>query len=240
MRALRLGGAEVRVTDATDGSLKLLSGDDASLPMRQRRIAGDRPWAWARQVHGAAVVVVRDRFERPAAEADALVTATPDIALAVRTADCAPVALASAEGVVAAVHCGWRGLVEGVIPAAVAEMRALGATRIAAAVGPCIGAECYEFGAADLDRVAAVVGDGVRARTSTGAPALEARAGVRRALADAGVGPASFDLRCTACAADLWSHRAAADTARQALVVWRPARPSHPPVSPFAGIRAVG
>ena len=52
----------------------------------------------------------------------------------------------------AAVHAGWAGLVAGVIGRAVEAMGVLGATRIEGALGPCIHAGCYEFGAADLER----------------------------------------------------------------------------------------
>ena len=95
-------------------------------------------------------------------------SATPGCALAVLTADCAPVALASPEGVFGVAHAGWRGLVAGVLERTVDAMRALGATEIGAVLGPCIRAECYEFGPADLDRVAARLGDGVRATTAVG------------------------------------------------------------------------
>ena len=53
----------------------------------------------------------------------------PSVAVAVLTADCAPLALASPEGVFAAVHAGWRGLAGGVVEAAVAAMRDLGCHR---------------------------------------------------------------------------------------------------------------
>src|ERR687893_814709 len=58
--------------------------------------------------------------------ADALVSATGGCALAVLTADCAPVALASPEGVIGVAHAGWRGLVAGVLRRTVEQMGALG------------------------------------------------------------------------------------------------------------------
>jgi len=140
----------------------------------------------------------------------------------VLSADCAPVALASREGVVGVAHAGWRGLLGGVLERAVAAMRALGAGEIEAVLGPCIRPPCYEFGADDLDRVAARLGDGVRGRTASGAPALDLPAGVGAALERAGVD----DLRdvglCTACTPGYFSHRARGDRGRQALALWRP------------------
>ena len=102
------------------------------------------------QTHSARVAVLErvppdDR--RP--EADALVTATPGLALGILTADCAPVLLADADaGVIGAVHAGWRGALGGVIEAALAAMTTLGgqAARTVAAIGPCIGKASYEVG----------------------------------------------------------------------------------------------
>lgn len=105
------------------------------------------------QVHGPAVATATTPW-RPGEgpRADAMVTATPGLALGIVTADCAPVLFADAEaGIVGAAHAGWRGAVGGVLEATIAAMAALGAepARIAAAVGPCIGQPSYEV-AADL------------------------------------------------------------------------------------------
>src|SRR5437763_5428759 len=139
----------------------------------RRRAVKDAPWTWLRQVHGDAVVTVKEPGQRAGAKADASVSTVPDCVLAVLTADCAPVALVSAEGVTAAVHAGWRGLAGGVLRRAVDAVRALGATDVRAVLGPCIRPECYEFGGADLDAVAARLGDEVRAVTNDGRPALD-------------------------------------------------------------------
>ena len=187
----------------------------------RRRAVVDRPWTWLHQVHGADVVRVRSPGEGAGTKADAAVTAAEGCALAVLTADCAPVALASGEGVIGIAHAGWRGVAAGVIEATVAEMEALGATRIEAAVGPCIHAECYEFGPSELDEVAARLGDTVRATTAAGAPALDLPAAVRAALAQAGVEHVDDAGVCTACSPSHYSWRARKQTERQATVVWR-------------------
>ena len=104
----------------------------------------------AHQIHSATAVVADAAWnmaERP--RADAIVTKTPGLAVAVLTADCAPVLFADAEaGVVAAAHAGWRGAIGGVIEATLAVMEGLGAKRerMSAAVGPCIGQPVYEVG----------------------------------------------------------------------------------------------
>jgi len=175
-----------------------------------------------RQVHGRRVLRVGAPGERDGEAADGAVASGRDIRLAVLTADCAPVALASPEGCFAVAHAGWRGLVAGVLEAAIEAMRAEGAGQIEAVLGPCIHAECYEFGPSDLDAVVAGVGSAVRARDRHGRPALDLVAGVHAVLERAGVDVVGESDECTACSGHFWSWRARRDTARQAMVAWRP------------------
>ena len=220
---LRLGTANVRFTARGEGDLAHSGAGDVPSPVRARRRAVlDLPWTWLRQVHGARVVQVVAPGDRSGEEADAAVTTEPGCALAVFTADCAPVALAAdGEGVVAVAHAGWRGLLAGVLERTVEEMRALGASRVDAAVGPCIGPECYEFGERDLDTAASLLGGSVVSRTSRGRPSLDLRAGVREALARAGVESMWSSPVCTACSDEHFSWRARREPQRQAAVVWR-------------------
>lgn len=111
------------------------------------------PWVATRQVHGAAVrrvsdaAAIADLPEIPAA--DAVASAAPGCLLSVRTADCLPILLACPRsGSAAAVHAGWRGLLAGVIAAAVEAVLESGGERgeLIAAVGPAIGGERYEVG----------------------------------------------------------------------------------------------
>lgn len=224
------GRSRIRFTGRAEGDLGSLAergpdGPSAALETRRRTIA-DGPWTWLRQVHGADVVVVTAPGEHAGAEADAAVTAHPDAVLAILTADCAPVAFTSPEGVRGVAHAGWKGLADGVLGAAVRAIRDLGATRVEATVGPCIGAACYEFSPADLDDVARRLGDHVRGVTANGAPALDLPRAVRHELESSGVDRVVFDGGCTACGTDdagaprWFSHRARRDEARQALVSW--------------------
>ena len=100
------------------------------------------------QVHSADVVTLDAPLtDRP--RADAMVTATPGLALGILTADCQPVLFADrAAGVVGAAHAGWRGVKDGVLEATLAAMEALGAARkdIVAVIGPCISQAAYEVG----------------------------------------------------------------------------------------------
>ncbi len=112
---------------------------------------GDASVVLVTQVHSAEAITVDAPFpdeSRP--EVDAMATATPGLALAIVTADCAPILLADEEaGVIGAAHAGWRGAQGGVVAAVVRQMVLLGAQpgRIAAAIGPTIAQASYEVGA---------------------------------------------------------------------------------------------
>jgi len=187
----------------------------------RRRAVRDAAWTWLRQVHGDTVITVTKPGDGAGSKADASVSTAEQATLAVLTADCAPVALVSPDGVIAAVHAGWRGLTGGVLQRAVAAARELGATDLRAVLGPCIHPECYEFGAGDLDTVAASLGDTVRASTKQGRPALDVPTAVAAALKQAGVTQLDDVDVCTACSNDYFSWRARQELARQAMVVWR-------------------
>jgi hypothetical protein len=104
----------------------------------------------AYQIHSPNVVVADRPWpanERP--RADAIVTATPGLALGISTADCGPVLFADAQArVIGAAHAGWRGALGGVLEATLAAMERLGAarSRIVAAAGPMIRQASYEVG----------------------------------------------------------------------------------------------
>jgi YfiH family protein len=118
------------------------------------------------QIHSANVVVAETPWT-PAARprADAVVTRTPGLAIAVSTADCGPVLLADPDArVIGAAHAGWRGAVGGVTDAAIAAMEQLGARRerIVAAIGPLIRQPSYEVGAELVEKFLAADADNAR------------------------------------------------------------------------------
>ena len=124
------------------------------------RAVGAERVAALTQVHGAAVAVVRrdgtSSEKRP--EADALVSDSPDIAVAVRAADCVPILMADrATGAVSAVHAGWRGTAARVAVAALNAMEREFGTHpqnVVAAIGPSIGPCCYQVGSELVDAFA--------------------------------------------------------------------------------------
>ena len=156
-------GRQGGVSDGIFASLNVGLGSsdlrEAVRENRRRAVAAVAPGAalvTLHQVHSTTVVAVTVAFadaERP--HADALVTATPGLALGVLAADCAPILLADvAAGVIGAAHSGWKGALADIAGATVAAMEALGARRerIAAAIGPCIAQRSYEVDAAFRDR----------------------------------------------------------------------------------------
>lgn len=100
------------------------------------------------QIHSADVIEVTGAPTEKA-RVDAMVTATPGIALSILTADCQPVLFADEKaGVIGAAHAGWRGTLDGVLNNTLTAMEGLGANRnnITAVIGPCISQRAYEVG----------------------------------------------------------------------------------------------
>ncbi len=103
--------------------------------------------AFLRQVHGARVVHYgAAEFGAGPPEADAIVADTPGSMCVVRTADCLPILLCSADGrEIAAAHGGWRGLAAGIIEATLAAMTTP-AKELLAWFGPAISQPAFEVG----------------------------------------------------------------------------------------------
>jgi len=153
------------------------------------------------QIHSA-VCLTAGRAAR-LGEGDALIANQPGVAVSVRTADCYPILLADpAAQAIAAVHAGWRGTAAAVVQETIARMQREFGTKpedLWAAIGPGIGACCYEVG----EEVARQFG-----RISAGR--IDLAAANRRQLLEAGVKDQrvhSLDL-CTYCdAARFHSYR---------------------------------
>ena len=203
---------------------RLTDDDGANVDANRERLAeavglARGRFLYGRQVHGARVRRASEPPgpERPAEEEDGQATALRGAAALVFVADCLPVLLA-ADGAVAAVHCGWRGLAGGIVEEGVLAMRELGAEGpVTAVVGAGARGCCYEVGEEVLEHFEGVPGARVGERNL----ALEAVAAAK--LAEAGVAEVHDVGLCTMCRSDLFfSHRADGGiTGRQAGVVWR-------------------
>ena len=179
-----------------------------------------RQLATMQQVHGREVAVVDGDTATPTA--DALVSTTPGLVLAVLVADCTPVLLWDRRArVVAAAHVGRRGLAAGVVGATVDAMTALHGRpdRMYAVVGPAVCPEHYEVPEEMQQEVAAAVPE-ARAATREGRPALDIRAGVLAQLRACGVGLGMHMPQCTAETPSYFSYRRDGTTGRFAGLVW--------------------
>ncbi len=163
-----------------------------------------------RQVHGYRVVPLRACRARPAPEADAVVSEEPGVPVGVLTADCLPILLASRSGrAVSALHAGWRGLACGVVAAGVEALRERAeAEELVAAIGPHIGACCYEVDAPVIDALRLHFGRDLERALRPARPGhayLDLGALAVRALQRAGLDPGRVGTipdACTHCDPD--------------------------------------
>ena len=180
--------------------LDLGSGRNAEAWARASSAIGTGGWpvAWLQQVHGDRVRQVSVAGFQ--GEGDALVTETPGILLAVRTADCVPIAVAG-DRIVAAIHAGWRGLGAGIVEATLQVLENRGP--LAAVVGPAICGSCYEVGKEVEDVLAKRAERGV---FSTRERHVDLGALAVHLLRRAGVETERIAV-CTRCGVGLHSHR---------------------------------
>jgi polyphenol oxidase len=219
----RLGGVSEGPFESLN--LGILTDDDPESVVENRRrlceaVGADAETAtMAWQVHGSAVTKAEPRgiLERTVfARCDGLWSDQAGQAMALLTADCYPVALGRANGepALCVLHVGWRGLLAGIVEAGV---EALGGGQLAAAVGPGIGACCYEVGEE--------VAKPFRARFGTDVVVdgrLDLAGATEQALREAGVENVERVDHCTACEPELFfSHRRdRGRTGRQGVVAY--------------------
>jgi YfiH family protein len=212
------------VSQGAFASLNLgrLTADEPAAVDENRRRLGERVglgwdrFCYGKQVHGASV---RRATEppgpgRPYAEEDGQATALHGAAAIVFAADCLPVLMA-ADGAVAALHCGWRGLAAGIVEEGVRALRDVGGHGpIHAVIGPGAGACCYQVSEDVLAHFPPAARHGERNLDLKRVAAEQLHAAGVDGIRDVGV--------CTICTTDHFSHRRDGGvTGRQAGVVWR-------------------
>lgn len=229
------GGSQPPFDSFNMGNRTSPEGDDPRQVQRNRdelqRLAG-LPAAphWLRQVHGTGVL----RFDAPPTaqgveaepEADAAVTSTPGVVLAILTADCLPVAFAARDGSeVAAAHAGWRGLADGMLEATLAAMRTP-ASDVIAWLGPAAGPAHYEIGTDVREAFLAhsARADAAFTATRPGHWRVDLYVLARQRMQAAGMDPADIHGgdHCTLADPSRWySHRRDRRSGRMATLVWR-------------------
>lgn len=225
------GGGRALFTTRIDGNLSSVGGDGAEhgLESREqlREQIGVRRLLRGYQVHGTTVQRVRedhgagadgamDSESQPEIEADGQATALKNMGAIVLTADCLPVAL-GANGVVAMVHAGWRGLAAGVLDEGVRAVRELGGSgEMVAIIGPGAGPCCYEVG----EEVHTTFGGAHRIESPSGRN-IDLKAIARDKLLAVGVTAVQDLGMCTICDERFFSYRReGARAGRQGGVAW--------------------
>ena len=171
----------------------------------------------ARQVHGDNIIILKDSAgktgKRINADADALITDIPGLAVGVRVADCAGTIIIDPEhGAVAAVHSGWRGIANKIPAKTVKMMKKYFKSRpgkLIAAISPAIGPCCYEIGHDVLELKKQKVYRGVFTEKN-GKNYMNLWKGVKNLLEKEGVRPNNIHT-CSMCTFDnpryFYSHR---------------------------------
>lgn len=122
-------------------------GDDPEQVQRNRNILMSQPLpsqpCWLQQTHSTNVVILESEQSR---QADAAITRQSDRVAVVMTADCLPILLCNLSGTeVAAIHAGWRGLLDGIINQTISKMVSP-ASQLQAWIGPAISQPKFEVG----------------------------------------------------------------------------------------------
>jgi YfiH family protein len=221
----RLGGHSAG--DFSQANIAQHVGDDPDCVARNLgELAGlvqiqGRDLALMQPIHGNSI----SRVEHPGLvpDVDSLISDQFDIGLVAMGADCVPLVFYGSRGdhkpIIAAVHCGWKGLVAGVVVATVIELRLQGAEEIQSVVGPAICGSCYSVPPdrrelvrtstpADVSEAALGVSDGI-----------DVRAGVltqlaRESVSSIVVGGCTFENPET-----LFSYRKNNRTGRQGIII---------------------
>jgi YfiH family protein len=219
----RLGGISPMPARALN--LAGFNEDDAENIYENRRrflklFDGDWTLTGCWQTHSADVRTVHNEQEaqtKPGVPGDdiycdALISRTPKILLAVKTADCVPILIGDAKtGAFAAVHAGWRGTSASIVGRAIKQLQSEYGTRapdLRVAIGPAANSCCYEVG----DEVIKVFkerfsgSDHLFTPTREGHARIDLHAANRDQLVSAGVSPERIHvaLLCTMDRTDLF------------------------------------
>ena len=216
------GGGQALFTTRVDGNLSSVGGVEAELGEvareRLRERLGLQRLHRGYQVHGTVVRQVGDEAEAgDDVEADGQATTLRNLGVMVLTADCLPVAL-GANGAVAMVHAGRRGLADGVLEEGVRAVRKLGGDGdVVAVIGPGAGPCCYEVGE-EVHSAFGAAHSGIE-RPST--RNIDLKAIARDRLLAAGVAEVKDVVMCTICDERCFSfRREGARAGRQGGVAW--------------------
>ena len=201
---------------------------------RMRRLMTDKKIEveavrWGEQIHGRVIASLAAEPGRPLESAvcvgrcDALMTADVELGLAVWTADCVPI-LINGDGVIAAVHSGWRGSVADIGGAVVRRFAVeygVPPQNLQAKLGPAISGPQYEVSREVIEGLRAFGLDEARWREGN---QVDLRGFLAARLEDLGLESTMIDIAgpCTASTPELASYRRdGAGAGRQWSMVYR-------------------
>lgn len=212
----RRGGVSEPPYDSLNLGQRIGDDEDAVAENMQRLIAygglSSEPHQ-AEQEHGTVHLICSGSGYLHDTKADILVSNDPGTAVAVRTADCLPLLLADpVNGIVAAVHAGWRGTAQRISVRAVEIMEQQGAAigNIHASLGPCIGPCCFEIGEDTARQLSESVEAADEAIMAGPSPRADLLAINILQLREAGISPERIESHplCTSCHAErFYSYR---------------------------------
>lgn len=218
-------------TIAADFNLATHVGDLAS------KVTNNRQWLnrylpapplWLNQTHSNDII----DWTSPSASipnADGSISWQEHQVCVVLTADCLPILFTTTTGaMVAAIHAGWRGLVNGIVEAGLNKLAQVPAAQILAFIGPAIGQECFEVGAEVRQAFITQAPDDAQYFILTDATGHKFKANLRQLavqrLLRHGVLPQhiSAPAVCTQCTAQwFFSYRGNPHCGRFATLIWK-------------------
>lgn len=165
-----------------------------------------RPLSWLNQTHSTKVLRLSEPTDAGAVEADAAFTNMPNLPCSVMTADCMALMIASTNGTeVAAVHAGWKGLVNGVIENTVAQFSSQ-RSEIHVWFAPSICQQHFEVGE-DLKTLFSTFPSALKVSTAKNKMLLNLIEVANLKLDALGVYQRYYSNICTYSSANLFSHR---------------------------------
>lgn len=203
-------------------------GDDPSAVAQNRQLLNQQlpnPAFYVNQVHGTEILnLTASTAHNVLYDADGIFTSMTEQPIAIMTADCLPVLLASDDGEeIAALHCGWRSLAGGIIEKALPLFSAPSA-HIHAWLGPAIGKQAFEVGSEVKNQFCALSAEHNDAFCAQPNDKYMADLALiaKQKLAHLGVAHVTHSEHCTYLQADAYfSYRRDGQTGRMASVIWR-------------------
>ena len=208
------------VSEIQDGDFSVIQTRNKLLEENQSRLI-DGEWNWLSQEHGTGIVWLNKSERALGVTGDALSTSSSQKIIAITVADCMPLLLVEASGVISLLHLGWRGIEQGLLEKAIEFIEAKSAEPIVAVLGPCINECCYEFGQNQMKNLVEKYGNNIVSETLDGSTSLSLKECVREVLKNCEVNIEYDDKVCTNCDPRHWSFRGEGTDKRQVMIAWK-------------------